>query len=328
MQDLRREFPLETTRLKILTIMKKLLKNIGTISTSIFAVYTLIVLGCKFYYDRPSILPVVGGGKIDDWAYNLQNYQYNYTPPPELFSLQSLSEHWFAYLIYGLLAAFGVTVLIAITVTATRRLAENSAKNFALLRQDDDLAKKQGLTSILVSLPNWIFLFAILGGIVAIVLNSTRSYHYLNWLNPLFAIYFLLLAICYLITNGYLFISALLHLGSEQAEIRKLGRKKFLLSIILALPSLLFIMAVLSLATSGDQGLVNFLGGIFRWLDGGFGALIMIGAFLLAIISATAWACTEGENRSLWKAICCASIVLCVSIFVLRVRSPSCFFPM
>ena len=45
-------------------------------------------------------------------------------------------------------------------------------------------------------------------------------------------------------------------------------------------------VAQIGYGSGWNQGIVNAIAGIFHWLDGGFGALIMIGAGLMAIVTA------------------------------------------
>ena len=75
---------------------------------------------------------------------------------------------------------------------------------------------------------------------------------------------------------------------------------------------------VFSASVGGDwnQGIVNAIAGIFHWLDGGFGALIMIGAGLLAIVTAAMGA---------YKAAM-ACLVIAAGTFILR-SFAKLFFP-
>ena len=65
-----------------------------------------------------------------------------------------------------------------------------------------------------------------------------------------------------------------------------------------------------------NQGIVNAIAGVFHWLDGGFGALIMIGAGLMAIVTAAMGA---------YKAAM-ACLVIAAGTFILR-SFAKLFFP-
>ena len=65
-----------------------------------------------------------------------------------------------------------------------------------------------------------------------------------------------------------------------------------------------------------NQGIINAIYGVFQWLDGGFGALIMIGAGLLAIVTAAMGA---------YKAAM-ACLVVAAGTFILR-SFAKLFFP-
>ena len=77
----------------------------------VYAAYALIILGIKFRFDHPHVVPKIEYGKLDDWQYKPTGYNEP-NSAPQYFSGESVSAHWGEYLFKGLLLELAISLQI------------------------------------------------------------------------------------------------------------------------------------------------------------------------------------------------------------------------
>lgn len=234
--------------------MKKSCKKITLWFIGIYAVYVVIILGGKYYYDHPNIAPTINEGKIDDWQYSPHDrYHHDDRSPFELLvSLDNISAHYVAYLIGGFFTFLVLYILTLIGVLGTLNL--RAGISLLRLKSKNKFTQKQAWAKIAISLPALFFLAFILS--MTIYTWCEITFWLDDWQELLFAAWFLLLGLAWLIITGYLFISGLMNWGSEKKELKKLGRRKFLWSLIYGLPVWLLVIQAW-LAIDSDSFVVS-----------------------------------------------------------------------
>ncbi len=202
--------------------MKKLLRQLWIGLVAVYVLYTAVVLGAKYYYDHPRILPAVNEGKIDDWQYEASSYHYRYqTPWEELTDLSNVSQYWEDYLLKG----FGYWLLVGIWLTLTVIPAVKFSRHLKkYLASKDALTKLQERAHLAILLPALVFQWVVF--LFGICWLANYFNFYASWFSLLVKLSLLCAFALWCAAAGYLLISGLVNFGSRNAKIKRVGKKK------------------------------------------------------------------------------------------------------
>ncbi|MBQ6449786.1 hypothetical protein IJJ08_02695, partial [bacterium] len=121
----------------------------------IYAIYTLIVVGIKFRFDHPHVMPKIEYGKIDDWQYDPTGFNAQVgNSAPQPFSGESVSRQWRRYLLVGLLIELFVSLPLLLVIKAVKNLLAGLHQ----IHKDARRLRQVGWANIMISLPTLIVL--------------------------------------------------------------------------------------------------------------------------------------------------------------------------
>jgi len=214
------------------------LKLIPLTFAALYAIFALWVLGTKYTYEHPRLIPEIHvGGKVDDWQYDPVSSRTKYRSPWENFTdAHNVATNYKQYLASGFLLAVFFMVYLLITLTLSR----NIYRGIVIWHHshgNKDL-RRLGQAKIAIALP-----------ILVVILLVTIEYlaEEIFYPNEFWGLLAKGLKIAVPLIVGvdvcYLLISGLMNWGSERPEVKKIGKRKVLCACVSVVVSYLLIVA-------------------------------------------------------------------------------------